>query len=147
VDFDWERALVDILTGGTVGWGKGEPVVSKTELAEFLHLDRTTKEKCTCKTLGLVDEDPSVVGAAIMEECEKNPEFYKKLKDTLWIANKKKYNRETWEPSGSGKKLSAEDRRVLFGDFRSSAEVEASPQAPTTDEPVATGGARRKQPQ
>jgi hypothetical protein len=118
VDFDWERALVDILAGGTVGWGSGESVVAASELNAILDITRESAAKCSSKTFGLKDVSPSEVGAAIIARCEEDPEFYSKLKKILWINTKKKYKKQDFKPPGTGTKLSAEEKNILMGKFR-----------------------------
>jgi hypothetical protein len=53
VEFDWGRALVDLLAKGTKGWGDGEAVVAADALEGVLELSRTSKTACDCKTFGM----------------------------------------------------------------------------------------------
>ena len=115
VDFDWARALVDILAGGNKGWGaKDKSCVEATALSQILEISRDTANKASCPTLGLSGAAPEEVGNAIISRCEEDEEFYKALQSVLWITRKKAYDKDTWEPpKGDGKMSVAEARATI----------------------------------
>jgi ABC-type oligopeptide transport system ATPase subunit len=115
VDFDWARALVDIVAGGNKGWGaKDKSCVEVSALSDILSISRDTANKVSCPTLGLSGVSPEDAGIAIINKCEEDPEFYKALQSVLWITRKKEYDRSSWTPpKGDGTMTVAEARELL----------------------------------
>jgi ABC-type oligopeptide transport system ATPase subunit len=115
VDFEWGRALVDLLASGQRGWGgKDKSYVEVSALSEILEITRESAAKVNCPTLGMVGASPEDVGQAIFDKCDSDPVFYKALQRVLWITSKKVYNPKKWTAPNPDTKMSVGDARAIL---------------------------------
>jgi len=114
VDFEWGRAIVDLLGAGSKGWGKkGHCPVDTGMLAPFLTVEREAATKCSCKELDMKDVSPEELGMAIIDRCAPDDVFYKGIQKALWVERKRVHVPSKWVAPDDGK-MKIDDARALM---------------------------------
>jgi ABC-type oligopeptide transport system ATPase subunit len=152
VNFEWGRALVDLLATGTKGWGGADKAcpANSAILGDVLDMTRESQSKCSSKAMGLSGVSPEEMGEAIFHKCEQDDAFYAVVQQALWITRKRVHKPADWHPPVSKGKMAIDAARELMpleGDKagKKKAVKKASPRkavpkapaAPVASEPVA----------